>query len=310
MSIIKKLYIYTCFLIVIMMIISCKKKVANEGKIIKPGVAVKVTPMVIGNIAQEVTLMASSIYLKRNLLTAPVPSFITDVRIKLGDKVSQGDLLYVLETKERKAFGPNYSGPDSSLKNFGRILVKAPSGGIISTLDRQQIGDYVLEGNPLCTIAESRNLAFQINVPYEYSHLLKKGSYCIIVLPDKNELKARIETPLTNMNVLAQTQTFLARPTETIFLPENLIASVKLTTQEKKNTTLLPNACLLSDEVMKSFWVMKLVNDSTAIKVVVDTGIKNDQYTEIVSPNFNVRERFLSEGNYGLADTAKVKVVQ
>lgn len=310
MSIIYNKYIYTCFFIVGLMITSCKNEVSTSEKEVKPGVAVKTTAIITGDIAEQVTLMASSIYLKRNLVTAPVPSFITNVRIKLGDRVNQGELLYVLETKERRAFGANYAGTDSSLKDFGRILVKAPSGGIVSTLDRQQIGDYVLEGNPLCTIAESRNLAFQINVPYEYTHLLKKGSYCVIVLPDEKELKARIETPLTNMNVLAQTQTFLAKPTETIFLPENLIASVKLTTQEKKNTTLLPNACLLSDEVMKSFWVMKLINDSTAIKVIVEPGIKNDQYTEIISPKFKTGELFLSEGNYGLSDTTHVKIVQ
>ncbi len=127
-------------------------------------------------------------------------------------------------------------------------------------------------------------------------------------MPDNRALKARIVAPLTTMNVLAQTQTYLAKPIETLFLPENLIASVKLITREQKNTQLVPNNCVLSDEVMKNFWVMKLANDSLAIKVPVEIGIKNDKYTEIINPAFNQGDRIVSEGNYGLADNSIVKI--
>jgi hypothetical protein len=310
MNHLKNSFLYISILMLGTVINACTHKKDTIVDEIKPGVPVKVVRVSKGNIKEQTTLMATSIYLKRNLVTAPVPSFITDVRIKLGDKINKGDVLYLLETKERRAFGADYSGPDGTLKDFGRIIIKASSTGIISTLDKQQIGDYVLEGNPLCTIAESRDLAFQINVPYEYVNLLKKGSYCTIVLPDKKELNVQVVAPLTSMNVLAQTQTFIAKPTKSIFLPESLITSVKLTTHEKDDTQLLPKSCLLSDEVMKKFWIMKLINDTTAIKVVVEAGIKNDAYVEIISPQFNSEERILSEGNYGLGDTTKVKVIQ
>jgi len=35
-------------------------------------------------------------------VTAPIPAFIVKVFVKLGDPVREGQLLYVLETKERK----------------------------------------------------------------------------------------------------------------------------------------------------------------------------------------------------------------
>jgi len=307
MNIPKKIFLYL-FLFIAITVVACKKKIANSEKPLEKGVPVSIVEVTYGNIEEQVTLMANSIYLKRNLVTAPVPAFITDVRIKLGEKVNRGDVLYVLETKERRALGGSYTGIDSTLKDFGKLIIKAPSDGIISTLDKQQIGDYVLEGNPLCTIAESKKLAFQINVPYEDVHLLKMNSYCMIVLPDKSELKARIITPLTSMNVLAQTQIFLAQPVEILFLPENLIASVKITTQEKIGAQLIPNVCLLSDEVMKNFWVMHLINDSVAVKTSVEIGLKNDRYTEIVQPIFHAGEKIISEGSYGLADTAVVKI--
>jgi len=37
--------------------------------------------------------------------------------------------------------------PDSAATTFGKINVIAPASGVISTLDKQQIGDYVLEGD-------------------------------------------------------------------------------------------------------------------------------------------------------------------
>lgn len=307
MNILKNIFLNLSVLLAITMT-ACTRENTETEKQTDNGVPVKVVQITSGDISEDVTLMATSIYLKRNLVTAPVPAFITDVRVKLGDKINQGDILYVLETKERRALGSSYAGTDSTLKDFGKLIIKAPSDGIISTLDKQQIGDYVLEGNPLCTIAESKNLAFQINVPYEYAHLLKKDGYCTVTLPDNRSLKARIVAPLTTMNVLAQTQTYLAKPIETLFLPENLIASVKLVTREKTKTQLVANSCILSDEVMKSFWIMKLINDTVAVKVPVETGLKNDKYTEIVQPVFQPGERIISEGSYGLADTSVVKI--
>jgi hypothetical protein len=67
---------------------------------------------------------------------------------------------------------------------------------------------------------------------------------------------------------------------------------------------------VLSDEMMKSFWVMKLQNDSTAIKVPVQTGNKNSREIEIISPVFQSGERIISSGNYGLTDTASIRIVK
>ena len=54
---------------------------------------------------------------------------------------------------------------------------------------------------------------------------------------------------------------------------------------------------------------MKLINDSVAVKVPVTTGISEAEYIQIISPEFNASDLFLSSGNYGLADTVNVKVI-
>ncbi len=133
---------------------ACTKIATEEEAPIKAKVLVEVTSMNNGIVKDELTLFANTLYLKRNVVTSPIPAFITQVFIKLGDAVKEGQVLYVLETKEKRALGSQSLLQDSVSSSFGTISVKAPASGIISTLDKQQIGDYVLEGSQLCTIAE------------------------------------------------------------------------------------------------------------------------------------------------------------
>jgi uncharacterized NAD(P)/FAD-binding protein YdhS len=66
----------------------------------------------------------------------------------------------------------------------------------------------------------------------------------------------------------------------------------------------------LANETQTDFWVMKLINDTTAIKVPVQKGIETKNQVEILSPKFGPADKIVVTGNYGLADTAKVKIVK
>ncbi len=287
---------------------SCNKSAPEEGTAVKAKVSVEVVGLTNGNVKDELALFANTLYLKRNLVTATIPAFITQVYIKLGDAVKEGQMLYQLETKERRALGSQAVMPDSTFSSFGKIVVKASASGIISTLDKQQIGDYILEGAQLCTIAESSALAFAVNVPFEFKKFTQTGMSCSLVLPDNSIHSGTFTTPLTTMNALAQTQTILAKSNDPVFLPENLIVKVLVNKSNEKPQQLLPKNCVLSDEMLEKFWVMELVNDSTAVKVDVTLGSRNRESVEILSPQFNPASKFLFSGNYGLPDTAFVKV--
>jgi hypothetical protein len=92
-------------------------------------------------------------------------------------------------------------------------------------------------------------------------------------------------------------------------IPENLIARIRVVRKTVPAAVTLPKACILSDEVMKHFWVMKLANDSTAVRVNVVIGLAEGNNIEITDPVFTENDLFLASGNYGLADSVKVKVV-
>ena len=54
---------------------------------------------------------------------------------------------------------------------------------------------------------------------------------------------------------------------------------------------------------------MQLINDTTAVRVDITLGNKNRDKVEVKSPIFSIDAKFLISGNYGLPDTAYVKVI-
>ena len=66
----------------------------------------------------------------------------------------------------------------------------------------------------------------------------------------------------------------------------------------------------MCDETQTQFWVMKLVKDSLAIKIPIEKGAETKDSVQIVKPVFSVNDKIVISGNYGLADTALVKVIK
>ena len=111
------------------------------------------------------------------------------------------------------------------------------------------------------------------------------------------------------MSVNSQTERFIVKLEKPTLLPENLTGKIRIVKESVKSATSLPSSCILTDETMQQFWVMKLINDSLAVKVPVTTGLKEEDYVQIVRPEFKVSDLFLTSGNYGLGDTVNVKVI-
>lgn len=296
------------FLIAVLTLNACQTQNQNEPTSLTPKTDVEITTVKHGRVKDNLELFATTVYLKRNVISAPIPAFIKQVNVRLGDEVRRGDVLYVLESKERRALGNQLAKVDTSLSSFGLIKVTAESRGIVSTLNKQQTGEYVLEGTQLCTISESNDLAFQVNVPYEFIQYVYPGKVCEVELPDNTSHQVVISTPLKSMKLMAQTETVLAKSKNPVSLPENLIVKVLVDKGNDSTKQVLPKSCVQSDEMMKEYWVMKLINDSTAVRVPVVTGNKNQDEFEILSPQFSATDRIVLSGSYGLGDTALVKI--
>jgi uncharacterized NAD(P)/FAD-binding protein YdhS len=77
----------------------------------------------------------------------------------------------------------------------------------------------------------------------------------------------------------------------------------------KSSAASLPKSAILTDETQADFWVMKMMDSSTAVKTPIKKGIETADRVEILSPVFSNTDKILVTGNYGLGDTAKVKIM-
>jgi len=115
---------------------------------------------------------------------------------------------------------------------------------------------------------------------------------------------------MPNVDTASQTQGVVIKINSNKQIPENLIAKARVVRTQKQNAISLPKSAVLSNETQTDFWVMKLINSTTAVKVPVKTGLEVGDRIEIMSPKFSKDDKIVVTGNYGLTDTAKVKIVQ
>ncbi|HEY3370064.1 MAG TPA: HlyD family efflux transporter periplasmic adaptor subunit [Prolixibacteraceae bacterium] len=296
-------------LIVMLALVSCQpKSKPQEEESSKVTTPVTVTSITTGSISKVINLTATSNYLRKNTIKSTANGYITKTNFNIGEFVKAGSTLYSIKTKEAEALS-SFSKSNPELAFDGELTIKAPRAGIISEVSKQA-NDYVADGDELCIIADQSSLVFLLNVPFEQNKYAAIGTNCEILLPDSTSIKGIITSKLSTIDAASQTQRFIVKPSTSTQLPENLTAFVQLRESTKANTQVTDRNCILTDETMENFWVMKLINDSTAVKIPVKTGIMTDTQIEIIAPLFDKTDRIINTGNYGLPDTALVNIIQ
>jgi len=203
----------------------------------------------------------------------------------------------------------NLSSNDSSLLFRGLINISSHEAGVINSIAYQK-GDFVQEGDALAVISLQKSLVFILDVPFQYQYIADKNTQCTIVLPDNTAIKGTITGKLPEMQMQSQTVSFIIKPHSVNNLPANLIAKVSLIISSNNNAVVLPKTAVLSNENQTEFWIMKLINDSTAIRVNIKKGFENNDEIEVAEPSFTSTDRIVLKGNYGLADTAGISIAR
>ncbi|MCW3086423.1 MAG: HlyD family efflux transporter periplasmic adaptor subunit [Bacteroidetes bacterium] len=266
---------------------------------------VRITSVSIKSMDESIELRATSQFQKKVSVKANATGYIDNVSISIGDDVTLGQLLFTIKTKEANAIENPKVINDTSLNFSGLLKIKAQKTGIITLLEHQK-GDYVQDGDELGIISEANSLIFILDVPFELHRYIKPGMPCTILFPDNTTTKGTIRSSLPTVDAVSQTQSFVITLNGGASLPENLIVKVHIVKSTKEKAQVLPKTALLADETQTQFWVMKLINDSTAVKIPVQKGIETDTEIEITDPQFSNSDRIIYNGNYGLADTAKI----
>jgi len=275
-----------------------------------PKVSTPVTVTAIENtaISESISFNAVSQYQRKNMVKSTINGYIERSFVIQGEFVQAGKPLYSIKTKEGEALS-KYAAKDTSFTFTGKLTIVAPTSGVVIEATKQT-NDYVSDGEQLCIIAAQSSFVFLLNVPYEQNKYATPGRNCTILLPDSTVLNGTISGKLSTVDPVSQTQSYIVKPMTSTALPENLSVLVQISKSSKENTQVIDKKCVLSDETMENFWVMKLINDSMAVKIAIKTGITAGNKIEILSPAFTQHDRLINTGNYGLSDTAFVNIIQ
>jgi multidrug efflux pump subunit AcrA (membrane-fusion protein) len=298
------------FMIIAIVMIGCKgKEPAADAKTdsVDARTPVTVTAAELGGLDDYIELNAVSAFLQKSYVKAVTNGYLQSSDVYPGKYVESGQTLFTMQTKEARSIGNSLSLLDTSLKFSGVNAIKANQHGYITQLNHQS-GDYVQDGEQLAVISDRNSFVFLLDLPYELRPVVLRQKKVELLLPDGTTLSGVVGPVMPTVDSASQTQNVVIRVNNSQAIPENLIAKVRIVKTAKASTQSLPKAALLTDETESDFWVMKLIDSATAVKVQVKKGIETKDRVEILEPFFSPGDKILVTGNYGLPDTAKVKV--
>jgi multidrug efflux pump subunit AcrA (membrane-fusion protein) len=291
-----------------LLLLSCKGQVEEETTV-EPTIPVTITTIDTTAVESYIDLNATATYLVKNVIKANATGYLSSVNVASNDYVLRGAELFSIKTRESKVLGNTINKIDPTL-GFGRpIKVRANATGYVTNVNVQQ-GDYVQDGDALVTINDNSSFAIVLSLPYDLKNKVAVGQEFSVLLPDASTITARVQKFMAQVDAVSQTQNVILKPIGKHDIPENLIVKVRISSKANANTIALPKAAVLSNETETEFWIMKLINDTTAIKSPVERGIVTEDRVEILTPQLTKKDKILITGNYGVGDTIKVKVIK
>lgn len=299
---------------VALLLISCKsqpekKEIPTEKESVAEGTPVTITSISNGNMDETVEVNAVSTFLIKNYVKANSTGYLMAVNTQIGKYVQKGQELFVIKTKDAQSLGNTITQIDTSFHFEGTLHIKASGSGYVTQLP-YKIGDYVQDNEQLATITDTKNFVFLLDLPYELKPYLPNNKNLQLRLPDGTILNGYIDAAMPTVDAVSQTQSYMIKVTTDKAIPENLIAKVTLVKNAKTNVVSLPKSAVLTDEVQSKYWIMKMIDSVTAVKIPIIKGMETADKVEIISPKLLPTDKILLTGSYGLPDTAKVAVIK
>ncbi|PJJ07849.1 HlyD family secretion protein [Flavobacterium sp. 1] len=299
---------FTIYILISVFIISCKETpTAEEPTDVR--VPVTLTSIDTTGLQSYIDLNATASYLVKNVIKANATGYLNSVNVATNDFVSNGQELFSIKTREAKVLGNSVNKIDPTLSFGGAIKVLSNTNGTVTMVNVQQ-GDYVQDGDALVTINDAKSFAIVLSLPYELKKYIYVGQQLSVVLPDNSTRIATVQKFSPTVDASSQTQNIVLKINGKQDIPENLIVKVRITKTSSNKSISLPKLAVLSDETETNFWIMKMINFDTAIKVPIRKGIQTEDQVEILSPVLKPMDKILLTGNYGVGDTIKVKVIK
>jgi hypothetical protein len=303
-----KISVFSLLIVSSLLVWSCHNavKIAEEAPEVKTPVTI--IPVLFKPVISAVRLPAVATFMNKSIVRTTTAGTIDKILISPGEYINTDQLLFTIKTREAMAMSRSVA-KDTSLTFLGLVNITSHKDGVINSIAYQK-GDFVQEGDELAVVSEQKSLVFILDVPFELDRYIEKNRNCTIILPDDRHISGMITGKLPEMDMQSQTIRYVVKPASTDRLPGNLIASIPIVKSSSEKALVLPKPAVLGDETQTKFWVMKLINDSTAVKIEVSKGYENNEEVEITNPEFLPTDRIILTGSYGLPDTARITIIK
>lgn len=294
-------------LLFLIIAVACTSTTQNQKTETTTKSDVKIISPATKNVEQSATYKGTTRYLQTNTFRSPVSGIVKAVKCQIAGIISNRQPLFIIQPMEAAALQKsNFNDQDFDLF---QDTIYSPLTGTINKLN-VQVGDYVQIGDVLANCIRTNSLRILIDVPTEQLSNIRTGMNCTILLPGGQKTEGHVIGQWPSATGQNQTQPFIVKPLKTINLSENINLSVQFKTGELTNALLIPKNALQGNEMQTSFWVVKLVNDTTCIKIPVTKGLETDSLVQLVNSGLSNKDRLVSEGGYGLPDTATVRIIK
>jgi biotin carboxyl carrier protein len=303
-----KISVFSLLTVFSILPLSCHNAVKISEEVSEVITPVTIVPVMFKPVTSSVRLPAVATFMNKSIVRTTTAGTIDKVLIAPGEYIIADQLLFTIRTREAMAMSRSVE-KDTSLSFRGLINITSHKDGVINSIAYQK-GDFVQEGDELAIVSEQKSLVFILDVPFELDKYIEKNRSCTIILPDDRQISGIITGKLPDMDMQSQTIRYVVKPASTDKLPGNLIASIPIVKSTSEKALVLPKQSVLGNETQTNFWVMKLINDSTAIKIEVSKGFENNEEVEITNPVFRPDDRIILTGSYGLPDTARITIVK
>jgi len=198
---------------------------------------------------------------------------------------------------------------DIARNNLSNCTVSAPISGYVSSKSANR-GQMVGAGSVIFTIADTSSVEVQINVTDSVISILKPGTPAKVTVSGAETDEIGGSVSLINPVKNPQTGLYTVRisiPNENGALKVGMIAKLSLITENSENTLTVPSSALLQSD--DDGYYLYVAIDGNAEKRIVETGISNDEFTEILSGVSEGEAVIVKGKEYITKDNSAVKIV-
>ncbi len=218
---------------------------------------------------------------------------ITSLLIEAGDYVKKGQ---VLAKVDQARPGMNYA----------ESPVEAPVSGTVTAVNADT-GATVSQQMALFSIGNIDSLRIKTQVPERFIYMVEKGQKANIstTASPGAHYQALISSIAPVVNPASRTLSIELEITGRIPIKAGMFVGIELITSTRESAVILPEKAVLTRD---EYSYVYRVSDNTAERVIVETGIKDNEFVEIIS-GIDEGDIVVTEGAALLSAGSGVKII-